>query len=63
MERAVYRQLGVIIASDYMVNSGGVIYAAQEKLIKTPEHLRFPVDSLGDRKTVEDWLDEHAVEL
>jgi glutamate dehydrogenase/leucine dehydrogenase/CBS domain-containing protein len=63
MERAVYRQLGVMIASDYMVNSGGVIYAAQEKLIKTPEHLRFPVDSLGDRKTVEDWLDEHAVEL
>lgn len=63
MERAVYRQLGIMIASDYMVNSGGVIYAAQEKLIKTPEHLRFPGDSLGNRKSVEDWLDEHAPEL
>jgi glutamate dehydrogenase (NAD(P)+) len=63
MERAVYRQLGIMIASDYMVNSGGVIYAAQEKLIKTPEHLRFPGNSLGDRKSVEDWLDEHAAEL
>ena len=63
MERAVYRQLGVMIASDYMVNSGGVIFAAQEKLIETPEHLRCPGDSLGDRKSVEDWLDEHAAEL
>jgi glutamate dehydrogenase (NAD(P)+) len=63
MERAVYRQLGVMIASDYMVNSGGVIYAAQERLIKTPEHLRFPNEFLGDRKAVEDWLVDHAEEL
>jgi glutamate dehydrogenase (NAD(P)+) len=63
MERAVYRQLGVMIASDYMVNSGGVIFAAQERLIKTPEHLRFPNDFLGDRKSVEEWLEGHAAEL
>nr|MBP7691296.1 Glu/Leu/Phe/Val dehydrogenase [Anaerolineales bacterium] len=29
MERAVYRQRGVLIATDYLVNSGGVIFAAQ----------------------------------
>ena len=63
MERAVYRQSGVMIASDYMVNSGGVIFAAQEQLIKTPDHLRFPDEFLGDRKSVEDWLDEHSDEL
>jgi glutamate dehydrogenase (NAD(P)+) len=63
MERAVYRQGGVMIAPDYMVNSGGVIFAAQEQLIKTPEHLRFPDKFLGDRKSVEDWLDEHSDEL
>jgi glutamate dehydrogenase (NAD(P)+) len=31
MERAVYRQRGVLIATDYLVNSGGVIFAAQEQ--------------------------------
>jgi len=63
MERAVYRNMGVMIASDYMVNSGGVIFAAQEQLIKTPDHLRFPNDSMGDVKAVEGWLEEHAAEL
>lgn len=63
MERAVYRQMGVMIASDYLVNSGGVIYAAQEKLIKTPESLRLPAEFLGDTKAVEGWLEEHADEL
>ena len=42
MERNVYRQRGVLIATDYLVNSGGVIYASQEHLIKTPGHLRIP---------------------
>src|SRR5712691_2425100 len=60
MERAVYRQRGVLIATDYLVNSGGVILAAQEQLIKTPQHLHVPDARLGDRAVVDDWLAEHA---
>lgn len=60
MERAVYRQRGVLIATDYLVNSGGVIYAAQEHLIKTPLELRTPDELLGDRDRVERWLEDHA---
>ncbi len=63
MERAVYRQRGILIATDYLVNSGGVIFAAQEQLIKTPDHLRFPDEMLGDFQAVEGWLEEHALEL
>jgi glutamate dehydrogenase/leucine dehydrogenase/CBS domain-containing protein len=63
MERAVYRENGVLIATDYLVNSGGVIYAAQEHIIKTPNHLRFPEEILGKRNEVEAWLREHSKEL
>ena len=63
MERTVYRQRGTLIATDYLVNSGGVIFAAQEHLIKTPRHLRIPDTALGDRKAVNQWLAEHAEEL
>lgn len=63
MERAVYRQRGVLIATDYLVNSGGVIFAAQEHLIKTPGHLRIPDASLGNREAVDLWLSSHAEEL
>jgi glutamate dehydrogenase (NAD(P)+) len=63
MERAVYRERGVLIATDYLVNSGGVIFAAQEHLIKTPNHLRFPEEILGDREAVEEWLETHSAEL
>jgi glutamate dehydrogenase (NAD(P)+) len=63
MERHVYRQRGVLIATDYLVNSGGVIFAAQEQLIKTPGHLRIPDDMLGDRARVDRWLSEHADDL
>lgn len=63
MERAVYRQRGVLIATDYLVNSGGVIFAAQEQLIPTPEHLRLPAPMLTDRATVDDWLATHADEF
>lgn len=63
MERAVYRQRGVLIATDYLVNSGGVIFAAQERLIKTPAHLRFPDEMHGERAAVEGWLKTHASEL
>ena len=48
MERDVYRQKGILIVTDYLVNSGGVIFAAQEQLIKTPDHLRIPENLLGD---------------
>ncbi|NIM92523.1 MAG: CBS domain-containing protein [Anaerolineales bacterium] len=63
MERSVYRQRGVLIATDYLVNSGGVIYAAQERLIKTPDHLRFPEAILGNRNAVEGWLLDHSDDL
>jgi len=63
MERAVYWQRGVVIATDFLVNSGGVIFAAQEHIIKTPDHLRFPREILGDAEAVERWLQDHADEL
>lgn len=63
MERAVFRQAGCLIATDYLVNSGGVIFAAQERLIRTPDHLRIPPKMLGDRAAVEAWLTEHAGDL
>jgi glutamate dehydrogenase (NAD(P)+) len=63
MERAVYWQAGVLIATDYLVNSGGVIYAAQERMIKTPDHLRVPAEMLGDREAVERWLVEYRADL
>jgi glutamate dehydrogenase/leucine dehydrogenase/CBS domain-containing protein len=60
MERAVYRQRGVLIATDYLVNSGGVIFAAQERLIKTPDELRIPSEILGNDQAVDRWLSAHA---
>ena len=63
MEREVYREQGVLIAADYLVNSGGVIFAAQEHLIKTPDHLRIPDEILGDREAVDHWLNDHAADL
>jgi glutamate dehydrogenase (NAD(P)+) len=63
MERAVYWQAGVLIATDYLVNSGGVIFAAQEHMIKTPDHLRIPSAILGDRQAVERWLADHQADF
>lgn len=63
MEREVYRRKGVLIGTDYLVNSGGVIYAAQERLIKTPEHLRIPEELLGKHNQVENWLDSNRKEF
>ena len=63
MERAVYRARGVLIATDYLVNSGGVIFAAQEHLIKTPDHLRIPDSLVGNQEKVDQWLANHATEL
>jgi glutamate dehydrogenase/leucine dehydrogenase/CBS domain-containing protein len=63
MERSVYRQKGTLIASDFLVNSGSVIYAAQEQLIKTPMHLRIPENSLGKRDEVDRWLELHSSDM
>jgi glutamate dehydrogenase (NAD(P)+) len=63
MEQAVYRQRGTLIATDYLVNSGGVIFAAQEKLIKTPDELSIPQEMLGNREAVDGWLKVHAAEF
>ena len=60
MERAVYRQRGALIATDYLVNSGGVIFAAQEHIIRTPAGLRLPEEILGDRAAVSGWLQAHG---
>jgi glutamate dehydrogenase/leucine dehydrogenase/CBS domain-containing protein len=63
MEQEVYRQKGVMIANDYLVNSGGVIFAAQEHIIPTPAHLQIPHKFLGKRTTVDNWLSENAAEF
>lgn len=60
LEREIYRQRGVLIATDYLVNSGGVIFAAQERQIKTPGHLRIPDAMLGNQREVNGWLAAHA---
>jgi len=60
MERAVYRERGVLIATDYLVNSGGVIFAAQERLIPTPPDLAIPDTLRGDREGVDRWVAERA---
>src|SRR5262249_13072071 len=60
MEPAVYRQRGVFIGTGYLVNSGGVIFASQEQLIKTPEHLSVPDTMRGNRKAVDRWLAQNA---
>ncbi len=60
MEQIVYREKGVMIANDYLVNSGGVIFAAQEHLIKSPDYLQIPEEMLGNSKVVEKWLKDHA---
>ncbi|GAH37958.1 unnamed protein product, partial [marine sediment metagenome] len=59
MEQIVYGEKGVMIANDYLVNSGGVIFAAQEHIIKTPENLQIPDEMLGNREAVEKWLKDH----
>jgi len=63
MEREVYRNRGILIATDYLVNSGGVIFAVQERLIKTPPELRIPDELLGNAQEIEVWLKEHRKEL
>lgn len=59
MERHVYRDKGVLIATDYLVNSGGVIYAAHERIIPTPDHLEIPDALMGNRDGVDRWLEKN----
>ena len=63
MEQVVYRQKGVMIATDYLVNSGGVIFAAHEHIIPTPDRLQIPERMLGKHGAVEKWLEDHADEF
>jgi glutamate dehydrogenase/leucine dehydrogenase/CBS domain-containing protein len=63
MEREVYRQKGTLIVTDYLVNSGGVIFASQEQLIRTPNQLRIPEEMLGDSENVNQWLAKFAKEF
>lgn len=63
MEQRVYLEKGILIANDYLVNSGGVIYAAQDHLIPTPSHLQLPEHILGQRQAVDAWLHQHAGEF
>jgi glutamate dehydrogenase (NAD(P)+) len=60
LEREIYSNRGILVATDYLVNSGGVIYAAQEKLIETPPEIRIPVGYKGNRMQTEEWLTENA---
>jgi glutamate dehydrogenase/leucine dehydrogenase/CBS domain-containing protein len=63
VEQIVYREKGVMIANDYLVNSGGVIFAAQEHIVKTPENLQIPGKILGNKEAVIKWLKDHDEEF
>lgn len=63
MEQIAYREKGVMIATDYLVNSGGVIFAAQEHIVKTPDHLQIPEKMLGKPEDVNKWLKDNAKEF
>lgn len=63
MEQIVYGEKGVMIANDYLVNSGGVIFAAQEHILKTPENLQIPDKMLGNREAIEKWLKDHEYDF
>jgi glutamate dehydrogenase (NAD(P)+) len=63
MEQVVYRQKGIMIATDYLVNSGGVIFAAQEQMLPTPPELQIPQEMLGHRPAVEKWLQDHTADF
>jgi len=62
LERILYRK-GTFIASDFLVNTGGVIFAAYEKLIPTPQNLQPCDDILGNKDRIEQWLKDHQREF
>ena len=59
----MYQERGTLIATDFLVNSGGVIFAAHERLIPTPTELRIPDELIGNRAAVDQWLADHAKEF
>lgn len=63
MERHVFRDKGTLIATDYLVNSGGVIYAAHERIIPTPDHLLIPKELLGNESASNEWLKKNEDEF
>ena len=63
LEEILFHKRGTFIATDYLVNSGGVIFAAFEKLQPTPKELEIPLDIRGDREKVQEWLDSHKKEF
>jgi glutamate dehydrogenase (NAD(P)+) len=62
LERILYRK-GTFIATDFLVNTGGVIFAAYEKLTPTPENLLPGEDVLGSKDKIEKWLKAHRDEF
>ncbi len=62
LERILYRR-GTFIATDFLVNTGGVIFAAYEKLIPTPQNLQPSEAVLGKKDRMEQWLKEHRKEF
>jgi glutamate dehydrogenase (NAD(P)+) len=60
IERVLYRERGTFIGTDFLVNSGGVIYAAHELLVPTPDDLRLPEEMRGDADACEKWFARHA---
>jgi glutamate dehydrogenase (NAD(P)+) len=60
VERILYRERGTFVATDYLSNSGGVIFAGHERLVPTPAEIRFPDHILGDHAACERWLGDHA---
>jgi glutamate dehydrogenase/leucine dehydrogenase/CBS domain-containing protein len=63
MEQIVFKEKGIMIANDYLVNSGGVIFAAQEHIVNTPNNLQIPSNFLGNRNKVMTWLNQHKSEF
>ncbi|NUM35724.1 MAG: CBS domain-containing protein [Candidatus Brocadiae bacterium] len=59
IEKILFQKRGVFIATDYLVNSGGVIFAAYEKLLPTPKELDIPESIRGDKAKVQEWLEKH----
>lgn len=62
LEQILYRR-GTFLATDFLVNVGGVIFASYEKTVKTPKELQIPDYILGNREKVEEWLKKNKKEF
>jgi len=63
METELFFNRHCLIATDFLVNSGGVIFAAQELHVPTPPALAIPQPALGKASDVQSWLASHAAEF